>query len=194
MKTTRLLLLALLSIWSSAAVAGTPRGPAAGVCEREIARAAERYDVPIPILYAVGLTETGYKGSLQPYALNIEGKDYVATDLRDGLRAFREAQARGARLIDIGCMQMNHYWHGKEFNSLEEMFDPRRNVERAAAFLKELRQREGNWTTAVARYNASPKNTAAGHRYTCRVIRNLVNAGIGHWTPDAKAYCDTAPK
>ncbi|TJW40286.1 MAG: lytic transglycosylase domain-containing protein, partial [Mesorhizobium sp.] len=47
---------------------------AANPCEPEILRAADRYGVPAGILYAVGLTETGNKGSLQPNALNIEGK------------------------------------------------------------------------------------------------------------------------
>ena len=147
--------------------------------------------MPIAILYAVGLTETGHKGWLQPYALNIEGKDYVASNIRDALKAFHEAQSRGAKLIDVGCMQVNHYWHEREFNSLEEMFDPRHNVERAASFLKELHQREGNWTLAVARYNAGPNNTAAAHKYACRVMKNLVDAGVGRWTASAQAYCQT---
>lgn len=33
-------------------------------------RAATKYDIPIGILYAVGLTETGHRDSLQPYAMN----------------------------------------------------------------------------------------------------------------------------
>ncbi len=47
---------------------------AENICEREMHRASARYDVPLGILYAVGLTETGRKNSLQPYAMNIEGR------------------------------------------------------------------------------------------------------------------------
>lgn len=43
-------------------------------CELQMHRASTKYNIPIGILYAVGLTETGGKNSLQPYALNIEGR------------------------------------------------------------------------------------------------------------------------
>ena len=50
---------------------------------------------------------------------------------------------------------------------VEAMFDPARNVDYAARFLKELSTREGNWTMAVARYNAGPNNRSAQKRYIC---------------------------
>ncbi|TIN70251.1 MAG: lytic transglycosylase domain-containing protein, partial [Mesorhizobium sp.] len=55
-------------------MAATVAKAAPNPCEPEILRAADRYGVPAGILYAVGLTETGKKGSLQPNALNVEGK------------------------------------------------------------------------------------------------------------------------
>ena len=192
--TTRLLLGVILALWSASAQAGAkPKGGPPNICEQELARASKKYDVPLAILYAVGLTESGYKGSLQPYTLYIEGKDYISSNLADALKLFHEAHDRGVKLIDIGCMQVNWYWHKDEFKSLEDIFNPRLNVEQAARFLKELRQRHGNWTMAVARYNAGPKNTVGQHRYVCRVMRNLVEAGVGSWTPTAKAFCDMPP-
>ena len=41
-------------------------GAGDNACEREMARAAERHAVPLGMLYAVGLTETGRGDSLQP--------------------------------------------------------------------------------------------------------------------------------
>ena len=38
-----------------------------------MARAAAKHGVPLGMLYAVGLTETGRGASLAPYALNIDG-------------------------------------------------------------------------------------------------------------------------
>lgn len=169
------------------------KGGPPNICERELARASKKYNVPLQILYAVGLTESGYAGFLQPYTLYIEGKDYISNTLQDALKLFKAANARGVQLIDIGCMQVNYYWHKEEFNSLEEMFNPRLNVEQAARFLQELRQRHGSWTMALARYNAGPKNTVAQHRYVCRVMKNLVEAGVGQWTPSAKSFCDSPP-
>ncbi|WP_454916016.1 lytic transglycosylase domain-containing protein [Xanthobacter sediminis] len=169
------------------------KGGPPNICERELARASKKYNVPLQILYAVGLTESGYAGFLQPYTLYIEGKDYILNNLQDALKLFKEANARGVQLIDIGCMQVNYYWHKEEFNSLEEMFNPRLNVEQAARFLQELRQRHGSWTMALARYNAGPKNTVGQHRYVCRVMKNLVEAGVGQWTDSAKSFCDNPP-
>ncbi len=169
-------------ICSAAPVAGT-------VCEAEMGRAAARYGVPLGVLYAVGLTETGKRGSLQPYAMNIEGAAYFATGPQDVLAHFAAARRRGARLIDLGCMQINHHYHRAKFASLEAMIDPAQNVEYATRFLKELKEREGSWTLAVARYHAGPNNNPAQKLYVCRVITNMVASGFGNWTPGAKAFC-----
>jgi soluble lytic murein transglycosylase-like protein len=159
-------------------------------CEREMALAAERHGVPLGVLYAVGLTETGKRGSLQPYAMNIEGRAYYAAGVDEALREFETARSTGAVLIDVGCMQINHHYHGQEFASVAEMFRPGRNVDYAATFLKQLRGREGSWTMAVARYHAGPDNDPAQKRYVCSVIRNMVATGFGSWTPNARAFCE----
>src|SRR5690606_23976511 len=69
-------------------------------CEAEILHAADRYGVPAGILYAVGLTETGNKGSMHPNALNIEGKSIFPSTRNEALLAFREARRQGKTLID----------------------------------------------------------------------------------------------
>jgi soluble lytic murein transglycosylase-like protein len=86
-------------------------------------------------------------------------------------------------------MQINQHWHGADFASLSDMFDPERNVEYAARFLKTLRAEEGSWTLAVARYNAGPNNPAAERAYVCAVIRNMIASGFGRWTANATALC-----
>lgn len=179
----------ILAFWTASATAGPAPGGPPNVCERELQRASVKYNVPLPILYAVGLTESGYRGFLQPYTLYIEGKDYISSNLQDAMRLFNAARARGVQLIDIGCMQVNYYWHKQEFRTVEEIFDPRLNVEQAARFLQVLKKRHGTWTMALARYNAGPNNTPAQKRYVCRVMKNLVAAGVGSWTPDARTFC-----
>jgi soluble lytic murein transglycosylase-like protein len=158
-------------------------------CEREMTRAAALNGVPLNVLYSVGLTETGRKGELSPYDMNIDGKDVPSTSLAEAITSFARAKARGAKLIDIGCMQINHHWHGADFASLSEMFDPARNVDYAARFLKTLRVEEGSWTLAVARYNAGPNNPAAERTYVCAVIHNMIASGFGRWTANASALC-----
>ncbi|MGO4838316.1 transglycosylase SLT domain-containing protein [Rhizobiaceae sp. 2RAB30] len=162
---------------------------AVNACETEILRASERYGVPVGILYSVGLTETGRKGSLQPYALNVEGKAVFKSSRREAIAAFREARLGGAKLIDVGCMQINHHYHSEHFSGLDDMFDPHSNVDYAARFLLRLKARHTSWSMAVARYHAGPDNDPAQKRYVCRVIANMVATGFGKWTENARNFC-----
>lgn len=165
-------------------------GTASMVCEQQLAKVSREEDIPLGVLYAVGLTETGSKGNLNPYALNIEGRSVFAKDKNDALRLFWDARKNGKVLIDLGCMQVNHYYHGSAFGSPEEMLIPEKNVVYAARFLKQLRQEHGSWTMAVARYHASAHNKKAQKRYICSVIANLVASDFGRWTPEAKVFCN----
>lgn len=158
-------------------------------CEAEILRAADRYGIPAGILYAVGLAETGKKGSLQPNALNIEGKSVFARSRAEALAEFENARRQGKKLIDLGCMQINHHYHGAAFRSVAEMLDPRRNVDYAARFLASLHARHATWSMAVARYHAGPNNDPAQKVYVCRVIANMVAVGFGKWTDNARSFC-----
>lgn len=180
------ILLAAAFTFSATALASAA---GANVCERHIAGAAARYDIPPAILYAVGLTETGRKGSLYPYALNIEGRSVFPRSATEALNEFKKARSDGKKLIDLGCMQINHHYHGDQFRSPREMLDPARNVDYAARFLKRLRGKHETWSMAVARYHAGPNNDPAQKRYICRVIANLVATGFGRWTPQARNFC-----
>ncbi len=162
----------------------------ADLCEKEMTRAANAYAIPLGILYAVGLTETGVGGHLHAYALNLEGDTVYSLNKEQAIARFHAAQAAGVRLIDVGCMQLNYYFHGKNFTSVEDMLDPRKNVDYAARFLKELQLREGAWTMAVARYNAGKNNDPAQKRYVCKVLARLAESGFGAWTPRGSAFCE----
>lgn len=182
--TLTLVAISISSVLPSAAVA------ARNACEAEILRAAERHQVPAGILYAVGLTETGNKGSLHPNALNIEGRAVFASSREAAIREFEQASRAGRKLIDLGCMQINHHYHGQHFNSLNQMLEPRLNVDYAARFLVKLKERHGSWSMAVARYHAGPNNNPAQKKYVCRVISNMVATGFGKWTSEARNFCN----
>lgn len=184
----------LLSVGCISSVSALPQGtsPSGNVCEREMLRASRQHHIPVNVLYAVSLTETGRRGMLDPHAINVEGKAIFSPNLGVAMGQVAAARARGAKLIDIGCMQINHYFHGAKFASVAEMFDPGKNVDYGAKFLIELKKREGTWTMAVARYHAGPNNNAAQKRYVCAVIGNMVSAGLGAWTPNARSFCSAA--
>lgn len=160
-------------------------------CEEHIVRAAQKYNVPFGTLYSVGITETGRNGTLHPYALNIAGKAMYAQSTAHVIELFNSAREKNVKLIDLGCMQINHHYHHSEFSSLSAMLSPEYNVDYAAKFLARLRRRHENWTMAVARYHAGPNNDPAQKRYICRVISNLVATGYGSWTKPARTFCQS---
>ena len=174
----------------SVAFTSSREAGASNPCEAEILRAAQRYGIPVGILYAVGLAETGRSGSLQPNALNIEGRALFPANKAAAVAAVEEARRGGSRLIDLGCMQINQHYHGSRFRTLGDMLDPRLNVDYAARFLLTLKARHDTWSMAVARYHAGPDNDPAQKRYVCRVIANMVASGFGRWTPDARKFCN----
>lgn len=193
-KMALLLLAALAGFTFNASGSSRAENQADGrTCEQEMMRASSKYGVPLGMLYSVGLTETGRRGSLQPYAMNVEGKAVFSRSAAEAIRQFEAARQSGAKLIDLGCMQINHHFHRDKFSSLESMLNPRDNVEYAARFLKELKGRHESWTMAVARYHAGPDNDPAQKRYVCRVITNMVATGFGQWTPAARTFCVDAP-
>jgi len=160
------------------------------LCEKEMTSAAHKYGIPLGILFAVGLTETGIDGNLHAYALNLEGNTVYSLGKEQAIERFNAARAAGLKLIDVGCMQLNWYFHGEHFSSVAGMLDPHSNVDYAARFLSELKVREGSWTLAVARYNAGKNNDPAQKRYVCRVLDRLAKSGFGGWTPKARAFCE----
>ncbi len=159
-------------------------------CEREMTRASRSNDIPLNVLYAVGLTETGHRGELSPFDMNVDGRAVRSKSLAEALAKFAAERANGAKFIDVGCMQINERFHRADFASLADMFDPAQNVRYAAAFLKQLKAQEGSWTLAVARYNAGPNNNVAQKKYVCAVIGNMVASGLGQWTANARNFCN----
>ncbi len=164
------------------------------LCEKHITVAAKAENVPMGLLYAVALTETGVAGRLSPYALNIEGKSMIAKTLSDALVHFNAARHDGKTLIDVGCMQINYRYHHRAFGEVEDLFDPELNVKYAASLLATLKRRHGTWTNAVARYHAGPKNRVAQRRYACKVLHNLVATGFGRWTHESRLFCSVNAK
>lgn len=139
-------------------------------CERVSEEAARRSGVPVSVLKAISLTETGRKvdGKFRPWpwTVNMEGAGHWF-DTLDEARAyvFKEFK-RGARSFDVGCFQINYKWHNQAFSSIDEMFDPLANALYAAKFLSELYAETGSWNAAAGAYHSRTKEFA--DRYAAR--------------------------
>ena len=71
-------------------------------------------------------------------------------------------KAAGERNIDVGCMQINLMHHPDAFASLDEAFEPTRNVAYGARFLGALEQETSSWERAVERYHTADPGRGPG--------------------------------
>ncbi|WP_324753296.1 transglycosylase SLT domain-containing protein [Roseovarius sp. Pro17] len=82
----------------------------------------------------------------------------------------------GARSFDVGCFQINYRWHGENFSSINEMFDPEANALYAARFLKRLYAEKNDWSEAAGAYHSRTKKYST--RYRKRFDRILASDAI----------------
>ena len=136
-------------------------------CEELATQIGQEAGLPQHLLPAIARIESGRslngKHKAWPWALNHAGKGLYFETKTAALDYLRIATAKGRSNIDVGCMQINHYWHGQEFKSLERMIDPFQNVTYAAKFLRQLYKQHGSWADAVQHYHSSDENR--GTRY-----------------------------
>jgi tetratricopeptide (TPR) repeat protein len=136
-------------------------------CGVETARAEQRAGIPELLLHAISLVESGrwnkaHKARLAwPWTVNVDGVGHVLQDKASAIELVRTAQAKGARSIDVGCMQVNLQSHPAAFRDLDEAFDPAANVAYATGFLVRLHERAGNWPKAAAYYHSRTPLRAA---------------------------------
>jgi hypothetical protein len=161
-----------VALWVSVSLP-TNAATGAEICQNAANDAAAKTGIPVTILYAISLAETGRKNNGTfapwPWTVNMEGKG-VWFDTRQA--AFEYATKnfdRGARSFDVGCFQLNYKWHGKAFPSLEAMFDPNANALYAAKFLLSLYAEKGDWDSAVGAYHSRTPKYA--NRYRKRFAR-----------------------
>ena len=169
----------LVSLFLALALAATPVPPAhanadtkgnetAALCDAAATAAARRHNVPLDVLRAISLTETGRRsnGAFRPWpwTVNMEGHGEWF-DTSDAAQAFVDRHVRrGARSFDVGCFQINHRWHGHAFASVEAMFDPLQNADYAARFLSELHAETGDWSRAAGAYHSRTPHRARKYR------------------------------
>lgn len=161
---------AACAVLALAAIAPSVAG--AGVvpdCEAMAARIGAAEGLPAGLLPAISRIESGRRIERSvrawPWTLNHAGKGLYFETRQEALDYLRETVTEGPRNIDVGCMQVNHYWHGENFPSLEAMIDPETNIRYAVRFLKELHAREGSWEEAVKNYHSpDPERGARYHR------------------------------
>ncbi|MDW3203970.1 MAG: transglycosylase SLT domain-containing protein [Alphaproteobacteria bacterium] len=140
---------------------GAPSTKDAGPCAAAIAYAERARNIPVHLLQAISLTESGRWSDAHdafiawPWTVMAEGKGRYLPSMAAAIAEVKELQARGITNIDVGCMQVNLYYHGDNFASLEDAFNPIHNVAYATTFLTHLRHKRNSWTRAVKEYHST---------------------------------------
>jgi hypothetical protein len=178
MRSHGLLAIFLVAVLLPAAVAATEPVSAC----REAASAAERnWTLPHDLIYAIGKVESGRLEPATgrvlpwPWTVNVEGSGFWFGSRAEAISFVRWLQSRGLRMIDVGCFQVDLFYHPNAFTNLEEAFDPRANAEFAARFLTSLHGRTGDWGAAIAGYHSN--EAPEGERYRQKVMHQWGASG-----------------
>jgi len=130
------------------------------LCDAAAQYAASKTGVPLSILRAVTLAETGRTSGADrqfaawPWAIQSGNRGDWFSDADAALSHVKGLMAQGISNLDIGCFQLNLRWHGEAFGSLQDMISPQQNALYAAQFLQALYAETGDWRSAVGRYHS----------------------------------------
>ena len=165
--------LAAISVLNSASSAfGAPSDPSLK-CDYAAAQAAEVTGVPIDILLAITRVETG-RGREEPHpwpwTINADGLGDWYETREAAVAAATTHLTDGTGTFDVGCFQLNIRWHGDQFESLSDMFDPMKNAAYAAAFLAQLYQESGDWSAAVSAYHSRTPELADRYLHKVKAV------------------------
>ncbi|WP_419898811.1 lytic transglycosylase domain-containing protein [Roseomonas sp. USHLN139] len=158
-----------LSVTGGAAAA-TPLPSPGALCRAAVQAAEREAGLPPQLLAAIALVESARpdpgtgRPAPWPWTINAEGAGQYFDNQPAAVAAARELQARGVRLIDVGCLQVNLHHHPTAFGSLEAAFDPMANARYAAAFLRRLQAVSGDWVTAAGLYHSGTAERAEAYR------------------------------
>ena len=150
------------------------------LCEAAAVSAAQQTGVPLAVLQAIALAESGRAVSGRqrpwPWAVNFGGQGNWYGSNDEAQLAVAERQAAGATNFDIGCFQINHRWHGDAFADIAAMFDPVQNALYAAEFLRRLHDETGSWADAAAAYHSRTPDYADPYRARFETLKAGLDA------------------
>jgi hypothetical protein len=102
------------------------------------------------LLEAIAFVESG----INNHVINVAGKPVIATNNNEALKVISDARENGIRNIDVGVIQLNYRWHSNAFANIQEMLNPKNNIEYAAKFLLRLNKQHGKWYATICNYHS----------------------------------------
>lgn len=127
--------------------------------------ACARFNVPKNLVLAIAKTES----DLEPWVVNVAGKDFRAKSREQALAIIHAAKARGLS-HDIGIMQINDWWLRHLGIPPETALEPRNNALLGVWILaKEIRRHGFSWRAVGAYHSPTPWRQ---QQYALRVSRH----------------------
>jgi hypothetical protein len=107
------------------------------LCPVALREAEQRYHLPPSLLGSIAKAESGRPitnaTDIRPWPWTIDADGTgLFFDSKAAAIAWTRSQAPRHRFIDVGCMQIDLYYHPTAFASLEDAFDPAANADYAA--------------------------------------------------------------
>lgn len=166
---------AVLGPRTSLAASGQVIGNAWKLCNSHIASTESAKGIPRHLLKAISLAETGrwdrenQVNIAWPWTVMAKGKGNFFPDKESALEYVHYLKTQGITNIDVGCMQINLFYHGGAFASLEQAMDPAANIAYAAKYLKGLYSSTRSWTQAAGFYHST--TPARAQAYKMKVLK-----------------------
>ncbi len=163
--------LVLVFVGFSASAADWPVAQSAA-CSAAISAAEKRYPLPPGLLASIARVESGRPISTAndvrpwPWAIDAEGRGLFLDSKPAAVAWVEQARTRGVFVVDVGCLQVNLFYHPTAFASVDEAFDPGANADYAARFLLSLYHgpAAGSWPVAVGLYHSGTPELAEDYR------------------------------
>ena len=163
------------------------------LCFIATSKAEEKFGIEKHLLSTIASVESGkwdYEREqfmAWPWTVNAQGNGYYFDSKEAAIKKVRELQAEGVESIDVGCMQINLKFHKDAFDSLEDAFDPQKNVEYSAKFLNKLYSSRGNdWKKAAMAYHS--KIPSKGHNYKLRLDSRYEQLSVALASPEFNVF------
>jgi hypothetical protein len=140
------------------------------ICVRETRAVEQAMAIPDHLLGAISLAESGRwdadaRASFAwPWTVTAEGQGRYFPTKGEALAEVQRLMKRGLTNIDVGCMQINLYYHGGAFADIAEAMDPAANTAYAGQYLKNLFASAGSWTQAAGYYHSMTPDRGDAYR------------------------------
>lgn len=154
------------------------------LCRLAAARMENKYNIRENLLQTITSVETGRwdideKSVVAwPWTVNANGKGMHFETKAEAVAAVKKLQAQGVTSIDVGCMQVSLKFHKDAFASVEEAFDPEKNMEYSAKFLAKLYQNKKSWQQAAMAYHS--KTPSRGQSYKNRLLNRFEHIKLAY--------------